>query len=239
MVAQTGTFIHGSELIEYDPPAESSPKKVLIFPLEIVFEDDFLAVINKPAGILVSGNKFKTIDNALPQNLRKSGQKDVVKPRPVHRLDYPTTGLLLIGKTSSAITALSQSFKDKEVSKTYYAVTIGAMKEKGVISSEIDQKEAVTYFEVLQTVSSVRFQFLNLVKLSPITGRRHQLRKHLSALGNPILGDKEYGTADLILNGKGLYLHAFSLEFKHPVSQEKMHITKKLPSKFTKLFHAP
>ncbi|WP_342454901.1 hypothetical protein [Tenacibaculum sp. L6] len=77
---------------------------------------------------------------------------------------------------------------------------------------------------------------MNLVKLQPQTGRKHQLRKHLFAIGNPILGDKEYFLEDLILNGKGLFLHASTLDFKHPFSEEKITITKELPKKFKKIF---
>ena len=79
---------------------------------------------------------------------------------------------------------------------------------------------------------------MNLLKLTPKTGRRHQLRKHMSAIGNPILGDVDYGVEGLILKGKGLYLHAFSLEFEHPVTKEKMYFEKELPKKFKKLFKA-
>ena len=97
-IATTAQFILGGEKITLYQPENSSAFKRLIFDLEVVFEDDYLAIINKPAGILVSGNKFKTIDNALQQNLQKSAQLDAVRPRPTHRLDYPTTGLLLVGK---------------------------------------------------------------------------------------------------------------------------------------------
>ena len=99
----TARIITGGEKITLFAPEEKTTTKPLKLKLSVVFEDDYLAVIEKPPGILVSGNKFKTIDNALEQNINKSNQLDAVKPRPVHRLDYPTTGLLLIGKTSSSI----------------------------------------------------------------------------------------------------------------------------------------
>lgn len=201
-----------------------------------MFEDEHLAVIHKPAGIEVSGNKFKTIANALPQNLNPSSQPDATRPQPVHRLDYATTGIVLVGKTNSSIRILNQMFEEKAISKTYCAVTVGKMKESGTITSEIDGKPSQTDFEVLQSVPSERFEQLNLVKLNPKTGRRHQLRKHLFGLENPILGDREYFFEGLLLKGNGLYLHAYALEFVHPFTQEQICITDELPEKFGKIF---
>lgn len=232
----TAKMIVGGEMIALIDAKENLPKKQLEIDLEVIFEDDHLAIINKPAGILVSGNSFKTIDNALPQNIKKSTSKDVVRPRPVHRLDYPTTGLLIIGKTSSSILALNKLFEHTQIQKTYYAVTIGNMKPEGSISSSIEEKEAYSKYKVLASVTSERFQQLNLVQLSPKTGRRHQLRKHLSSIGHPILGDKEYGKKDMILKGKGLYLHAASLAFTHPITKENMCFKSQLPNKFSKIF---
>ena len=127
-------------------------------------------------------------------------------------------------------------FKEKKIQKTYFAVTIDKMKNKGSISSSIDNRESLTDYEVLESVKSERFEFLNLVKLSPKTGRKHQLRIHLLSIGNPILGDKEHYLENKILNGKGLYLHAASLDFTHPFTREKLTISKELPKKFTKIF---
>ncbi len=155
----------------------------------------------------------------------------------MHRLDFATTGILLIGKTSKSIRTLNQRFENKNIKKTYFAVTIGSMTNKaGTITTHIEDKVAQSLYSVEQTVSSKRFGQLNLVKLEPLTGRRHQLRIHLSQLGNPILGDKDYGIKDLILNGKGMYLHAYSLEFVHPFKQENMNLKSELPERFLKLF---
>ena len=234
-IASTALYITGNETIELFQLEENS-KKEFIFPLDILFEDNFLAVIYKPAGIIVSGNTFTTINNALTQNLTKSTEKDAVLPRAVHRLDYPTSGLLLIGKTNSSIIALNKLFENKEIQKTYHAITIGKMDRNGEIDIPIDEKKSLTEFEVLETVISERFQFLNLVKLHPKTGRKHQLRKHLFSIENPILGDRTYYKENLLLNGKGLYLQASLLEFTHPITQEKISISKKLPKKFKKIF---
>jgi len=214
----------------------TTPLKQLEFSLDVLFEDDYLAVIYKPAGILVSGNSFVTIDNALTQNLQKSSQFDAIRPRPVHRLDYPTSGILLVGKTRTSITALNKLFEHKEVQKTYLAITVGKMKSKGVIDTSIDNKEALTEFNILKTVPSKRFNYLNLVMLKPKTGRKHQLRIHLAAIGNQILGDQGYGKDELKLKGKGLYLHASSLSFTHPFTKEPIYIKGKTPKKFLNIF---
>jgi len=232
----TAKIIIGEEKITLIDNGEKSTQKQLILKLRVLYEDDYLAVIEKPAGILVSGNKFKTIDNALQQNLQRSIQSDAVRPRPVHRLDYPTTGLLLIGKTSSSIQALNQLFENKKIEKIYHAITIGKLEPEGRIQFEVDEKQSESIYKVIATVSSKRFSKLNLVKLSPKTGRRHQLRKHLTAIGNPILGDQEYGKEELILKGKGLYLHASRLDFIHPFSKEHLEINSPIPLKFKKIF---
>ena len=234
--ASTALYINGGECIELFQIETESNFTQLEYPLEVLFEDPFLAIIYKPPGVLVSGNKFVTIANALPQNLAKSAELDAVKPQPIHRLDYPTSGLLLIGKTAASITALSQLFETKKIQKTYHAVCIGAMNATGNVEIPIDEKPSQSTYKVLETVPSTRFEFLNLVALTPKTGRRHQLKIHLSAIGNQILGDKEYGNTELILKGKGLYLHASTLVFQHPFTKEEIAITKNIPKKFTKLF---
>ena len=208
----------------------------MVFPLQVLFEDEHLAAIHKPAGILVSGNSFKTIAHALPQNLQPSNLYDAAIPQPVHRLDYATTGVLLVGKTSSSIRALNRLFETKAIEKIYYAVTIGEMKHKGKVTCDIEGKPSHSNYTVVDSVPSERFGQLNLVKLDPRTGRRHQLRKHLSSIGNPILGDKTYGQENLILKGKGLYLHAFSLQFIHPFTYKEMYLKNKFPERFQKLF---
>ncbi len=231
----TAKIIVGGEKITLFSSEIKTTTKPLKLKLSVVFEDDYLAVIEKPPGILVSGNTFKTIDNALQQNLQKSKQPDAVRPRPVHRLDYPTTGVLLIGKTSSSILALNKLFENKEIKKIYHAITIGKMNSKGYIKTDVDEKPATSNYNTIHTVKSKRFEFLNLVELLPETGRRHQLRNHLLSIGNPILGDQEYGIESLILKGKGLYLHASQLEFIHPFSGKKLSIKSTIPIKFKKI----
>lgn len=235
-IASTATFINGGEQISLSIPEKVSPHKKFNCDLKVLYEDGYLAAIHKPAGVLVSGNTFKTIHNALDQNLQRSQQTDATPPQPIHRLDYPTTGILLVGKTSSSIRALNKMFENKEIEKMYYAVTIGEMDSEGAITSTIDGKSSLSNYKRIDTVPSERFGQLNLVQLKPQTGRRHQLRKHLFSINHPILGDKDYGVEELILKGKGLYLHAFSLKFKHPITNEQLHLKDELPQKFEKIF---
>jgi 23S rRNA pseudouridine1911/1915/1917 synthase len=226
----------GGESIELTIPQDSLPVKNLILPLEVLLEDEHLAVIYKPAGILVSGNSFKTIANALAQNVKRSKLSDATIPQPAHRLDYATTGLLLVGKTSTSIRILNKMFESKEIEKSYLAITIGAMPKEGNLTSPIDGKKSHSSYSLIDTVPSERFGQLNLVELRPKTGRRHQLRKHFSGIGNPILGDQDYGIESLILKGKGLYLHAHALKFIHPISKKEIFIKSDIPSKFKKIF---
>lgn len=190
----------------------------------------------KPAGILTSGNGFKTIARALDQNLKASSLADACEPQPCHRLDYATTGILLVGKTHAAIRRLNQLFQQKKIHKSYRAITLGPMKSFGQVTLEIDSKPALSMYTVLRRVPSERFEVLNLVEIQPKTGRRHQIRKHMASLGNPILGDKDYGKEGLILQGKGMYLHAHSLSFAHPFRQEALTLKAPLPKKFAKIF---
>ena len=235
-IATTATLIQGGEHIEFSPAPIQLPERKFDLKLKVLFEDDYLGIIEKPPGVLVSGNSFMTIANALPQNLTSITQPDAVLPTPVHRLDFATTGILLVGKTADCIRRLTRLFEKKEIHKCYYAVTMGSMDPKGIIDQNIDEKEAVTHFEQVASVNSPRFNKLNLVKLLPKTGRRHQLRIHLSGMGNPILGDRDYSPEHLILKGKGMYLHAYSLEFTHPFSGKKVFETAPLPSRFAKIF---
>ena len=195
-----------------------------------------MAIINKPAGILVSGNSFATIYNALPLHITKSTQPDAIRSKPVHRLDYPTSGLLLIGKTNQSVSALHRLFEERKIKKVYHAITIGTLADSGLISTPIDSKQAVTQYNILRSVASDRFGCLNLVQLRPKTGRKHQLRKHLFNNGSPILGDRTYFQDNLLLTGHGLYLHASSLEFKHPITNVLISVTQALPKKFNTIF---
>lgn len=237
-IGRTATFVSTDDEIALDiSTLHRSHSKTPKLSLEVLYEDDYLAVINKPAGILVSGNKFVTVANALSQNLSYSNQIDACRPYPIHRLDYGTTGTLLVGKTTKSIRTLSQLFADKLILKEYYAITIDEMQQlSGIIETQEELKVLSSNFEVIDTVKSHRFNMLNLLKLQPTTGKRHQLRKHMAHIGNPILGDQDYGKKGLILNGKGMYLHAFSIRLTHPITEEELNICAPIPKKFRKIF---
>ncbi len=231
-VGQTGTWLYGGEklcFVEVDLPSG----KVLDLDLKAVYEDEFLAVINKPGGIPVSGNQFWTIQNALLNNLTASEQIDGLRlPRPVHRLDAPTCGLLVIAKTAKAQRDLHRQFEEKTIQKKYQALVIGRLEQKGIIEKKIEDKPARTLFFPLKNARSIRNKFITLIELQPVTGRTHQLRIHMSGLGFPILGDKQYGQKGMIKRGKGLFLCATQLVLQHPVFEQSIDISIVPPPKF-------
>ena len=234
--ASTGDLLCGGETLELTIESVK-PRPTIDLKLEVLYEDDFLAVINKPAGLEVSGNRKWTIENGLVGNLKPSIREDALNfPEAIHRLDYPTTGALLIGKTRTSVAELNRMFSERVIEKTYLAITVGEMSDSGTITDEIDEKPSRSDYKVLDSVPSERFGKLNLVELRPHTGRRHQLRKHLASIGNPILGDQEYGKERLILKGKGLYLHSFSLSFEHPHTSQRFCVFAEIPMKFTRIF---
>lgn len=237
-IASTAMYIEEGDIIELRIPLTETKHKKFHLNLTCLYEDEHLAIVHKPAGVLTSGNAFKTIANALPNHLKTSKEPDAILPQPAHRLDFPTTGLLVVGKTSSALQKLNKAFDSQKVKKVYYAICIGSLPKYGSIDFAIDGKEAKTFYNVLGTVASLRFGQLQLVQLLPITGRRHQLRKHLFAMNSPILGDPIYHNKNHILKGKGLYLHAYSLRFTHPKTEDILDIKDRLPSKFNKIFNA-
>lgn len=186
----------------------------------ILFENKALAVINKPAGWAVQGgsNIKASLDDYLPYLFKGE------EARLVHRLDRETTGALMVAKTRVAAAALTGAFRDRQISKVYWALVVGRLPaRKGVVdvpllkhgASErmrVDKQagdEAITYYKVLEEQDGVSW-----VELRPLTGRTHQLRAHMAYLGNPIVGDDKYGTrrADLKKLPKGLYLHARQLQ---------------------------
>jgi 23S rRNA pseudouridine1911/1915/1917 synthase len=230
--AQTATCIHPGQSIELLQKTTLFPKP---FPmeLELVFEDDELAVLNKPPGIEVSGNRFKTIQNALTHNLRASPRPDALAiPRPIHRLDYSTSGLLLIAKTAGAQLALSQQFEQRKTVKRYRAIVQGKPPEHGSIDIPINEKSALSEYVLVETAPSLKCGCISLVDLFPQTGRTHQLRIHMAHIGHPIVGDQQYGTEGPILRGKGLFLAAVELTFLHPESARTLKIEIDMPPKF-------
>ena len=232
---ETGRWVQPGNQIDW-VDLELKIPKILPLKLDVVFEDEYLAIINKPAGIIVSGNQFRTIENALLHNISKSVENDGLrKPRAVHRLDSPTSGLLLVAKTALAHLKLSQQFEAKTIFKKYQAIVIGDIEEQGVLEKSIDGKTALTRFNKIKTVPSLKNKWLSLVDLFPQTGRTHQLRIHLSDFGFPILGDAMYGKEGLILKHKGLFLCAVELVFSHPKTGERVEVKINAPQKYETL----
>ncbi len=234
--AQTGDYIVGGDCLTIiDEEGRGAPQ--IDLSLKVIYEDNYLAVIDKPAGVIVSGNRHRTIQHALSFTLVASPFQDrLSQARPVHRLDGPTSGLLLIAKTGIVLMALQKQFADRTIQKGYLAVTLGDMPENGEVHFDVDDKEAHTTFAILVRMPSEKCGFINLIHLRPSTGRRHQLRKHLAQIGFPIVGDREYGYEGEVLRGKGLYLHAHFLKFEHPITKELICLKSTLPKKFLKLF---
>lgn len=229
---QTGDWVLPGQRIELLPSALSQPKP-LELPLEIVYEDEHLAVVNKPAGLPTSGNQYRTVVNALQYNLSPSDTPDALPwPRPVHRLDALTSGLLLAAKSHAASISLSRQFAEKTVRKAYQAVVAGKPPEAGAIREPIDGQEAHTEFRTLARVRSLKVEWLALLELIPRTGRTHQLRRHLAGIGHPILGDALYTGDKPLLKGKGLFLCAVELEFTHPAAGRPGHFRIEPPDKF-------
>lgn len=232
---ESGVWLKEGDIIEIFE-AKVSNHKVFPQALEVIFEDDIIAIINKPAGIEVSGNKFKTIQNALLHNLKPSSKEDSLsRPVPVHRLDYSTSGLLICAKTHWAAVDLGKQFEGKIVQKTYHAIVNGEPPKKGIVDTKIQNKEAFSSYITLKTVNSLVAGKISLLKLFPTTGRKHQLRIHLSSIGHPIAGDKEYAGNFPLLKGKGMFLSATSIKFLHPDKQTIMSFELDIPYKFKSL----
>lgn len=232
--AGASEWVHPGMSIEWTDLEHKTPKPLDI-PLEIVYEDAHLAIINKPAGIEISGNKYYTIQNALMGKLKDSSETDSLKwPRPVHRLDAATSGLLLVSKTTSAHMKLGRMFQEKTIQKTYRAIVAGTLPDSGRITVPVNGQEATTEFDLVSVHNCLKTNYLSLVDLRPLSGRTHQLRIHMAGLGAPIVGDKLYGEGPL-LKGKGLFLAAVSLSFYHPHSREYVCIEIDQPAKFDAL----
>lgn len=231
-LARTSDWIEEGQVLKLYAEELQQEKKIFKLRLEVLYEDESLAVIHKPSGYPTNGNYFKTIENALPFNLKATTEKDQLPyPQPVHRLDNPTSGVLLISKTQRAKTLLSVLFEQHDIQKSYVAIVEGLLKSnRGEIKSDVEEKTSLTRFEVEKTFQKKDKDF-SLVHLFPNTGRTHQLRIHLSSIGHPIVGDKIYGSK---FKKEKLLLHASSLQFQHPKTQKSLTIKTEFPHKFVK-----
>ena len=204
--------------------------------LEIIYEDDHLLVVNKPAGIATNGNRYSTAENAVIGKFRPSQAEDALeRPVAAHRLDVPTRGLLILSKSRQAQVELGRMFQSQKIQKFYHAVAHGKLNTSGRISLNIQGKKAFTHYELERAVPSKVFGHLSLVKLMPKTGRTHQLRIHLSSEGHFIVGDKSYNDGNKTILGKGLLLAATGLEMKHPISGKELKLQIPIPPKFLRI----
>ena len=215
-------------------------------PIDIVYEDDYLLVVNKPKGMVVhpaAGNYTGTLVNALMYHCkdRLSSINGVIRPGIVHRIDKNTSGLLIVAKTDSAHLGLAEQIKEHSFTREYETIIVGRMKEyKGTIDAPIgrhhidrkkmcvtdkNSKNAVTHYEVLE-----EFREHSYLKLRLETGRTHQIRVHLSYVGHAVLGDDVYGKP--VKDFEGQCLHARKIGFVHPITNEYLEFSSDLPDYF-------
>ncbi len=233
--AETADFIHPGDIIVVEGTGIRAVKKLDV-DLPVIYEDDYMIIVNKPGGLAVNGNRYKTVENALAGH-HSSGKVNDPLPRPVavHRIDVPTNGLVVLAKTKSALIELARSFQEREIRKTYLAVVHGHPPKSGTIDNPIDGKPARTDYEVLRRVPSQKFNELSLLNLKPVTGRTHQLRKHLKSIGHLIVGDKQYAGDQPTILGKGLLLSAAGLQFLHPDHGRQVTFSIDPPAKFKRI----
>lgn len=219
-------------------------------PLEIIYEDDQVLVVNKPQGMVVHpapGNYRGTLVNAILYHIKDlSDIGGVIRPGIVHRIDKDTSGLLMIAKTNLAHQSLSEQLKDHSVDRVYVALVHGGFsKDSGTINAPIGRhpqnrlkmailertgREAITHYEVLERLGPY-----TLVECRLETGRTHQIRVHLASIGHPLIGDPLYGAKKEKNKADGQYLHAKVLGFEHPVTGDRMVFSAPIPGNFEKL----
>ena len=237
--------------VEEDKPKEISLKAQEI-PIEIIYEDNDIIVVNKPKGMVVhpaNGNPDGTLVNAIMAICKDSlsGIGGKIRPGIVHRLDKDTSGILIVAKNDKAHINLSEQIKNHKVQKTYIALVRGIVKEnEATINMPIGRspkdrkkmavvkngREAITHFKVIE-----RFPKHNctLLEIKIETGRTHQIRVHLSQIGYPIVGDTTYSNGKNEWQISGQCLHAKSLKFKHPITNEDMFLEAEIPEYFQKV----
>jgi 23S rRNA pseudouridine1911/1915/1917 synthase len=221
-------------------------------PLDVVFEDDDLLIVNKAAGMVVHpapGNYEGTLVNALVAHYPELQQDESdMRPGIIHRLDKDTSGLLMVAKNAQSQAALIEQMKQHKIIKRYLALVEGNVElDQGSIDAPIGRdtrnrqmmavtltegRDAVTHFRVLQ-----RFRKHTLVLVQIVTGRTHQIRVHFQAIKHPVAGDQTYGSGHRLPNGElqRQFLHAYQLELTHPRSGEPLHIEAPLPADLQKV----
>lgn len=230
------------------PDAVALETKAENIPLDIVYEDSDLLVVNKPKGMVVhpaNGNWDGTLVNALLYHCRDSlsGINGVIRPGIVHRIDKDTSGLLIVAKNDAAHLGLAEQIKEHSFSRMYEAVVYGNIKEdRGTVNQPIGRnpkdrkkmavvqnnaKPAVTHFQVIQ-----RYGEFTHIRCMLETGRTHQIRVHMAYIGHPLAGDSVYGPKKVITSLNGQCLHAKLIGFNHPVLNRYMEFDSELPEYF-------
>lgn len=237
----------GDNIKIYFPEAKEVDIKPQEIPLEIIYEDNDIIVVNKPKGLVVhpaNGNPDGTLVNAIMALCKNSlsGIGGEIRPGIVHRLDKDTSGLLIVAKNDLAHINLSNQIKERQVKKIYIALVRGIIKEDyATINMPIgrstvdrkkmavrkDGKEAITHFKVLK-----RYKNYTLLEIKIDTGRTHQIRVHMAEIGHPVVGDMVYSNGKNEFDVKGQMLHAKSLDFKHPITGKEMHLEAEVPEYF-------
>ena len=240
----------GDEITVEIPEPKELDIKAENIPLDIVYEDSDILVINKPKGMVVHpacGNYEGTLVNALLGYCKDSLSEinGIIRPGIVHRIDKDTSGLLLVAKNNRAHLSLAEQIKAHSAKREYLALVIGEVKEDGTVNLPIGRcekdrkKMAVTYKNSKEAVTHYfvkeRYEGYTLLECKLETGRTHQIRVHLSHIGKPILGDNVYGPKKqkIIINGQ--MLHAHRIEFTHPTSGKAMSFTAPLPKYFLEI----
>ena len=231
------------DAVPVDIPAEN-------IPLNIVYEDDDLLIVNKPKGMVVHpapGHYTGTLVNALMYHCKDklSGINGELRPGIVHRIDMDTTGLLVICKNDKAHNFIAEQLKEHSITRKYQAIVYNAFKdEEGTVEGNIGRhpndrkkmtitpngKEAVTHYKVLKNLGKY-----TLIECQLETGRTHQIRVHMTSINHPLLGDEVYGPKTCPYNLQGQVLHAKTLGFIHPTTKEYMEFDSELPEYFQKL----
>ena len=251
VVTKAGTPLVSGDKIEIDiPDPVSSDNKPQDIPLDIVYEDQYLLIINKPQGLVVhpgAGHSDGTLVNALLNHCdgKLSDINGVLRPGIVHRIDKDTSGLMLACKDNETHIRLSEMIANHEVIRKYRAIACGVVKsEKGTIDAPIgrsntdrrkmvvrgDGKYAVTHFEVVNRFCEATDLLLKLE-----TGRTHQIRVHLNYIGHPIVGDPVYGTRKMKFGLEGQALHSTSIEFDHPMTGEHIYFECDVPEYYKEI----
>ena len=214
--------------------APRPPPPIYEVAIEVPWQDAHMAVVVKPPGLAVSGNRHRSLEHALLPWLEPCDQPDALPwPRPVHRLDVRTGGLVMVAKTARTRAVLGKVLEQREASKRYRALVLGRLEGEGSVDRPVDGRASLSRYRAVEHSRSLRTDWLTTLDLWPVTGRTHQLRQHVASLGHPVLGDELYGTEGTILRGAGLYLWAVELSLRHPITGEPLHVSIEEPPKFT------